>query len=294
MTAYGRSGRYPIRLGVCVDDFGLNPYVNEAALSLASAGRISAVSCLVDAPAWRSGAKLLDRRTTDRVDVGLHLNLTEAFDSGRSRLALPSLVARAYSGMLDARAIGTEIRAQLDAFEDTFGAAPDFVDGHQHVHQLPLVREELLAELARRHPDRRPWLRRTRPPRMAGIGALLDPGRLKHGLIATLGEARLAREALCHGFRQNAHLLGVYGFGGSAQAYSARLSAWCLLAGDHGLLMCHPAAGEDRHDIIAAARCNEYAVLRSKRFAELLAAQATLVTRLSTSLSDAPPGRGAT
>ena len=58
--------------------------------------------------------------------------------------------------------------------------------------------------------------------------------------------------------------------------------------------MCHPAAGADRHDIIAAARCNEYAVLRSERFAELLAAHAAQVTRLSTSLAGVPPGRGAT
>ena len=124
--------------------------------------------------------------------------------------------------------------------------------------------EQLLAALAWRYPDRWPWLRRTWPPRAACIGALLDRGRLKHSLIAALGEARLVREAGYHGFRQNAHLLGVYGFGGSAQINSARLSAWCQRAGDHDLLMCYPAAGADRHDIIAAARCNEYAVLRSE------------------------------
>lgn len=92
MTAHGSVVGRPIRLGVCVDDFGLNPYVNEAALGLACDGRISAVSCLVDAPAWRAGAALLDRRTRGRVDVGLHLNLTEAFDGcapgHRGRLAL--------------------------------------------------------------------------------------------------------------------------------------------------------------------------------------------------------------
>lgn len=288
MTAAGRSIEGPIRLGVCVDDFGLNGWINEAALKLALAGRISALSCLVDAPAWPSGAALLDRPMRQRVDVGLHLNLTESFDAGRSRPSIAAWVARTSLGISDADALGAEIRRQLDRFEDTFGAAPDFVDGHQHVHQLAGVREALLTELVRRAPDRLPWLRRTRPPRATGLRERLDPGRLKHALIAALGERRLAQAARRGGFRQNRHLLGVYGFGAPATDYAARLSHWCRQAEDRDLLMCHPATGAGGHDIIAAARCYEYSVLSGAHFADLLAARAAVVTRLSIALSEPP------
>lgn len=288
VTPRDSPGLRPIRLGVCVDDFGLHPHVNEAALSLACTGRISALSCLVDAPAWRSGAAELGRCAAAHVDVGLHLNLTEAFDSAQSRLPLPALIARAYAGWLDAGTVTTQIRAQLDAFEDTIGAAPDFVDGHQHVHQLPVIRDALLAELVRRRPHRLPWLRRTRPPQAIGVRALLDSGGLKQRLIAALGEAALTHAAAECGFRQNRHLLGVYGFGGAAGDYADHLSRWCQQAQDNDLLMCHPATGADRRDIIAAARQKEYAVLHSERLGELLAARALVVVRLSTSLSTSP------
>ena len=37
-----------------------------------------------------------------------------------------------------------EVRAQFEAFADAFGRPPDFVDGHQHVHLFPQVREAVL------------------------------------------------------------------------------------------------------------------------------------------------------
>lgn len=64
--------------------------------------------------------------------------------------------------------IRAEIRAQLDTFEQMLGHGPAFVDGHQHVHQLPVVRHELLDELRSRYRDRLPWLRSTRPANAVG------------------------------------------------------------------------------------------------------------------------------
>ena len=37
-----------------------------------------------------------------------------------------------------------EFRAQFEAFADAFGRPPDFVDGHQHVHLFPQVRQAAL------------------------------------------------------------------------------------------------------------------------------------------------------
>lgn len=279
----------PIRLGVCVDDFGLNPRVNAAALRLAEAGRISAISCLVDAPAWRSGAAELGSVARRRIDIGLHLNLTEAFGPALPRLALPALIVRAYAAMLDARAVSEAIRAQFDAFEDMLGIAPDFVDGHQHVHTLPGIRAALVAELGRRYPDRRAWLRRTRPARSPRLAAMVDADHFKQRVIAALGDSRLAHLAHSRGLRQNHRLLGVYGFTGSSRDYTARLARWCQQAEDNDLLMCHPADGEDRSDQHADARWKEYTVLRGDSFAQALATRGIAVTRLSSSLGAIVP-----
>src|SRR2546430_16390818 len=45
---------------------------------------------------------------------------------------------------LDPEMIEDEVLAQLAAFKELFGRAPDFVDGHQHAQLLPQVRDAFL------------------------------------------------------------------------------------------------------------------------------------------------------
>ena len=45
-----------------------------------------------------------------------------------------------------------EIATQLAAFLDTFGRPPDFLDGHQHVHLFPQVRDAFLKVVAEAAP----------------------------------------------------------------------------------------------------------------------------------------------
>jgi len=68
-------------ISVCVDDFGQHEGINQAALDLAGRRRVSAISCLVDGPAWPAGAAAL-RAHAASVEVGLHLNFTEDFGQG--------------------------------------------------------------------------------------------------------------------------------------------------------------------------------------------------------------------
>ena len=140
-------------IALCVDDYGLNDGVNQAVLALAQLGRVQAVSAMVGGPAWRQGAPALRALDGAAVEVGLHLGLTECALDPALRFPLSRLIARAYLGQLDRNALQREIVAQLDAFEHAMGRAPAYVDGHQHVHQLPVVRTLLLAELARRYPQ---------------------------------------------------------------------------------------------------------------------------------------------
>jgi predicted glycoside hydrolase/deacetylase ChbG (UPF0249 family) len=267
------SHRHPVNartFTVGIDDFGLHEGINAAALELARAGRATAISCLVGAPSWRHGVSRLREVDPRAVDVGLHLDLTE-FPLHAPRRGLPWLIAAALSRQLDELALRDEVRRQLDAFEYALGRAPSHVDGHQHVHQLPQVREVLVAALVERH-GFPPWLRDTRRP----AGEV----RPKPWLIEQLGASGLRRLARAAGLAQNAHLLGVYAFSASPAAYEAHLVRWLREARPGDLLMCHASAACDAPDPIIAARRNEHRTLSSAWFTEQLAKEGLTIARL--------------
>lgn len=259
------------RLALCADDFGTAPGISEAIVELAEARRLSAVSCLSNAPHWSSGASSL-RGLARRVDIGLHFNLTEGLplspDLARvwPRLpALPRLIAMAHLGALPQAALQAEFDAQLEAFVGAAGAAPDFVDGHQHVHHLPGVRRVVLDAIGRL----------ARVPAVRNTGHVLGPGfRVKRALIEGTGGRSLQRQLVQRGIAHNAALTGVYDF--AVPDYGALMRGWlAAVPGEGALLFCHPggASSAAPGDPIAAARERERAYLHSDEFgADLCAA----------------------
>lgn len=245
----------PKRIVVCADDFGMNAEIDAGILSLAALGRLSATSCMAGAPMFRSDASAL---LASGLQAGLHLNFTEAMGASGLFLPLSSLILRTYARRLNPDAVRGQILGQLDEFEDVMGRAPDFVDGHQHVHQLPQIRDILLEELARRYAGKLPWLRYTGMRAQPGI-----PSRLRHKarVIEALGAKRFARLARGRGFVLNAGFLGVYDFQGGEPNYAALLQSWVSHAQTGDLLMCHPAIRINEADGLGAQRVAEYRVL---------------------------------
>jgi chitin disaccharide deacetylase len=278
-------------LCICVDDFGLHAGVNEAALGLAALDRVHAIGCLVGGAAWGvRWTEALRRLDPGRIDIGLHLDFTESPLLPRSRRRLPLLIAGSLLRRLDAPGIRAEIRAQLETFEQALGRRPAFVDGHQHVHQLAVVRHELLDELAHRYSAVRPWLRSTRSGAVAGTtaGAPHRSHRqtaLKARVIEMLGARAFDSMARRQGFAQNHRLLGVYDFKGGAERYRGLLAAWLASAADADLLMCHPSRHLDERDPIAKARLCEHQVLAGAEFATLMRNAAVMLAPMSRILS---------
>lgn len=259
------------RIALCLDDLGLHAGVNAAAAALARLGRLNAVSCMVGAACWGGTGEALAACGAAGADVGLHLDLTEA-PLRLPRQALPMLILRSHAHLLATAALRDEIDAQLDAFEAVLGRPPDHVDGHQHVHQLPQVRDALIEVLQRRYLSARPWLRSTRHAANLVRPAGQPPAAaLKPRVIQALGAAGLARLAVRHGHRQNARLLGVYDFSGGPAGYRAWLHAWLQAAHDGDLLMCHASTEPVESDPIGIARHDEWRLLGSPEFAAMLA-----------------------
>jgi hypothetical protein len=248
------------RLALCADDYGLNEGVSRGILKLAAQQRLTQTSCLVNAPAWAAFAPAL---RGSGLRAGLHLNLTEgrpltvlpwpAFPS------LPRLIALAHARRLPVAALRAEWRAQLDAFEQASGQPPSHIDGHQHVHHLPQLRE-LLWELL----SARPGVAARHTGRVVGPGFAL-----KRWLIENTGGRTLGQGLESRGRAQNRRLLGVYDF--APGRYRGWMRGWlAALASDGDLIFCHP--GEAGDDAIDAARRDGLAYFAGPAFAEDLAA----------------------
>lgn len=267
--ARARAGSTVTRtLALCADDFGLAPWISSAIARLARDGRLTAISCLTNGPHWQHDCELL-QGMPDAVDVGLHLNLTEGRPLS-AKLArrwpqfpgLPRLLAQAHLGLLPTSEIRVEVHAQLAAFNRGRGLPPAFIDGHQHVHHLPGVRDMILDMVEHIQPL----------PAVRSTGRVQGPGYgVKRWLIECTGGRALARELARRVLAHNTTLLGAYDF--VDPDYPGLMRRWLeALPAQGGLLFCHPADAPDGApgsgpvDAIAAARLRERDYLGSDLF----------------------------
>ena len=163
------------------------------------------------------------------------------------------------------RAISQRLHQQLDLFEHFLGRRPDFVDGHQHVHSFPGIRQAVFTTLRHRYGDTLPALRQVAP--LCDRRALLQPKQLVIGLLQT----GFRRQAQRHGFRCNSGFAGVYAFR-HHQDFPALLAHWLALAPVGALIMCHPADSRQRSTLaeLDSARQAEFSFLGSDDYLDLL------------------------
>jgi predicted glycoside hydrolase/deacetylase ChbG (UPF0249 family) len=265
------------RFWLCADDYGIAPGVNAAIRDLVARRRLNATSVMVLAPSFaRSEATALAvmNAAGPRVAIGLHLTLTVPFQpltKGYAPLVdgafLPvgTTLRLALQQRLDVAAITAEFRAQFEAFATAFGRPPDFVDGHQHVHLFPQVRQAALETAS--------WMAPSAWVRQCGAGLplhrrLTDPKGL---LIDWLSREFRSRAA---GLRiaTNPAFAGTYTFRPNAD-FAAIFPRFLDSLPDGGLVMCHPGhidAELTRLDPLTTLREKEYDYFCGDAFAALL------------------------
>ena len=242
----------------------MNTSIDSGILELAIQGRLSAISCMSKGASFLRDAPSIAALPVER---GLHLNLTEVQPNTRFFQPLPSLIINCSLRRVNADLIKIEIEEQCDNFEMTFHQAPHFVDGHQHVHQLPVVRDVLLKVLKRRYGTDLLWIRSTCVPKP------MRPSRdwAKAKLIEALGGRSLLHQCGMAGFKTNHHLLGVFDFARDNRRYLAQLDTWIGLASPGDVIMCHPSSGADASDPLGRQREIEFAAMSDPSFKTLLA-----------------------
>jgi predicted glycoside hydrolase/deacetylase ChbG (UPF0249 family) len=138
---------------VNADDAGLHPDSDAAILRCAESGLVRNATVIIGGPSARP---FLRDAPKAGLDVGLHVNLTGGLalagpattltdSDGRFTQPKVEVWKRAVAGELDPEQVRAEVEAQLDAFRAS-GLEPSHVDGHNHVHLFPVVRE-CLADL---------------------------------------------------------------------------------------------------------------------------------------------------
>lgn len=249
---------------VNADDYAMDAGVDAAILRLAQTGAVTATSAMVCPARWGEATRAL--RDAPALSVGLHFDLTSPFVEGEfPAQKLPRLMAAAHARLLDRAALRREVDRQLSLFEKGMGRAPDFADGHQHVHHLPVIREALLEALADRYGSsaKRIGLRSCAARRWRGG---------KAAIIGRTGAHRFARLGAERGHKLNSDFAGVYNFAADANLPALWQSWTGDLQGALPLIMCHVASGDHGSadgDPIRQARLREYAWLASEGFRSL-------------------------
>ena len=138
---------------LCADDFALTEGVSRSILDLAGArqalGHRRHDEPAALASASRRRARSLRRHGRSRPASQPDLRRAARRDAAARAGRRVAPAGRSRPGGRDlgrprAAEIAAEIARQLDAFEDALGRAPDFIDGHQHVHVLPGIRRAVL------------------------------------------------------------------------------------------------------------------------------------------------------
>ena len=262
-----------------VDDLGLSDAVNEAVIALGTLGKIRSSS-------YMAGGKISEAQiralTKLQIEIGLHLDFTGIYPSLLTQ-SLSSVLIASYLRRLDKQAVTALINQQLDGFEDTFNQRPVFIDGHQHVHQFPVIRSCLAQVLHRRYGATTGTGASHATIQMAARVTTPLVNDLKSWIIYLLGGR--AWQQLCrqHYMPTNGKFGGVYDFEADPVKLAKLWESWltqCPLIDTSKmslvqpppptLIMCHPALPNNgSEDEIKAAREQEYHWLMSDAFAEL-------------------------
>ena len=233
---------------ICADDYGMRADIDRAILQLCDTGKLTAVSCMVVFE--RCDAVLMEkiRAHENRVDLGLHFCLTNEnlpLSAPLDKTVLPEfgkLFRRAILRQLKREEILSLLAAQYELFVKKSGRTPDYIDGHLHSHQLPVVAGVLVDFVSQLPADKRPYIRNTRLCTRELQRRNLPS--MKAGFIGAFG-ARLEKRLRVAGIATNDGFSGIYDFK-QWQRYAEFFQKFtACLPEKNGILVTHPGFDED-------------------------------------------------
>ena len=254
---------------LCADDYGISPAVSKAIRELVAQGRLNATSVMVAAPSFdRAEAEALKMLNVGarRVAIGLHVTLTGKFEPMSpgfrptrhgTFLSLAEMMVHGRLGLLSRKRLTVEIATQLEAFVTRFGQTPDFIDGHQHVHLFPQVREALLDVMRESAPHA--WVRQCGGVPTLPISFWDYKTRVLNGLSGKFRKLAAKRD-----IATNPAFAGAYDFTADQVDFARLFPGFLRDLPPRSVVMCHPGfvdAELERLDPLTSQREREYAYL---------------------------------
>ena len=254
------------------DDLGLAEGVDAAIIDLAQSGRLQGASLLVNGPSAANAVEAW-RDLADPPPLTLHLCLTEGhrlanspdLPSGFGSLLLASLLP--WQRRRIAPQLRTVLQQQISRYRQLTGLSHIRLDGHQHIHLVPLVLDVVL-DLA--PSESITWVRTTREHLPEGLSLRLWWRSLQTGglikwlvlqLLSGLAIPRLRRA----GIATNRHFAGVL-FSGSMfgtafrRSWETAYSSSEVERASQPVVLIHPAIPD------AASGMDQEAFLQSVAF----------------------------
>lgn len=231
------------KIHLCADDYGMSVPINKGIIQLLNLGRLSAVSCATNYSHWKHSAKKL-LPFIEQINIGLHFNLDTT---------IINLIIKSYTKQLKPQAILQELRMQYNEFIKYIGHAPAYIDGHQHIHSLPTIRECIIKFCSTHAPQIPMRMTQNKQKTLKGL------------IINSLGAHALYKASKKENLILNKDLVGIYNFNQSDK-YSFFFDKFLSLCSNNSLIMCHPAT-VDTHD---AFRYNELKFFCGDNFITLL------------------------
>lgn len=212
---------------------------------------------MTNMPYWPEAAAAL-KPFSDRAEIGLHFNLTEGAALVHQDLFCKNnqLIVRAFTRRLDKQKIKDELLAQIDSFEKQLGFLPRFIDGHQHIHHLPVIRDALLDVYQQVFPNKNAYIRISANPLLKTLKQTLRNPKIL--IIALTGAYALQRRLVKLNIPHNKTFSGIYNLLPDND-YEQLFKLFLSEIDENGLIMCHPGLqSTDQSDEIRGARWNEY------------------------------------
>ena len=256
---------------LCADDYALSSTISQAVITLFEYKRINATSCFVNTPHWEEHSSwLLPYRETQ--SIGLHFNLTLGRPlSKEAKVIWPNgfpilkkLIMQSYLHQLSQKIIESELLAQIKQFKEQMGMVPKFIDGHEHVHQLPVIRDAFIKIYQQTFTHSSCTIRIAANGILNSLRAPIN--KSKYVTIQLLGAKALFKAAHQYQIPHNSSFAGIYQFTNAMQ-YADYFPKFLSYIQDEGLIMCHPGlSAKNALDSIAVHRVHEYDYLMSQQY----------------------------
>jgi predicted glycoside hydrolase/deacetylase ChbG (UPF0249 family) len=250
------------------DDFGETEQITLGICEGIEAGTITSASIMANMPATTFALQRVGS-LMERASFGVHLTLCE----GRPLTRAPSLAdaqgnfcskrelfLRSVTGRLRVAEVEAEVDAQVQRITDG-GVRISHLDGHKHLHQLPVVCQAV-ARVARRR-----GIERVRLAAMHHIAGYSSPSSAMRELLS-IHAGRVFRDSQ---LRFPRRLVDIR----TCMALADRPQEWARIAGGPGIveMFCHPGTElADQEKPGSCLRSQELGFLLSPRMRELLAA----------------------